>query len=146
MLGYIQGNLLRLQHDPPPHPKHVPYKYHNPTSSKHPPEPIPEDTSAPLLQPQMTRIQLIAGILLNYARTVEPILLTTLNVTVETVQSITKLLIFCTTYPNASLVFKASGVVLHVYIMLHTCPSSKNAVRQEDITILVTFPVISSRN
>ena len=107
MMGYIKATLLRFQHDPPHRPKHVPYKYHNPTSSKHPPEPIPEDTSAQLLQPQMTRIQLIVGILLNYTQTVEPILLTTLNVTVETVQSITKLLIFCTTYPNASLVFKA---------------------------------------
>ena len=57
MPGYIKAALLRFQHETPTRPEHAPYKYVNPTYSTQPPEPIPEDTSTPLIKSQITRIQ-----------------------------------------------------------------------------------------
>ena len=122
MPGYIKAALLRFQHETPTRPGHAPYKYINPTYSTQPPELIPEDTSTPLIKSQITRIQQIVGTLLYYTRAVDTILLTTLNdiatqqskCTMKTAQNITKLLNFCATYPNASVIFRASDMVLHV--------------------------------
>ena len=122
MPGYIKVALLRFQHETPTRPEHAPYKYVNSTYSTQPPELILEDTSTPLIKSQITRIQQIVGTLLYYTRAVDTILLTTLNDiatqqskgTIETSKSITKLLNFCATYPNASIIFCASDMVLHV--------------------------------
>ena len=122
MPGYIKTAVLLFQHEPPPRPEHAPYKYHNPLYSKLPPVPIPEDTSTPLMQPQITRIQQPIGILLYYARAVDPILLTALNDiasqqtngVIETAQSNTKILNLCATYPNDSIVFRVRDMILHV--------------------------------
>ena len=59
-----------------------------------------------------------------YERAVDTILSTTLNDiatqqskgTIEIAQSITKLLIFCATYQNASIIFCASDMILHVHL------------------------------
>ena len=122
MLGYIKAALLRFQHETPTRPEHAPYKYFNLTYSTQPPEPIPENTSTPLIKSQITRIQQIVGILFYYARAVDTILLTTLNniatqqskSTIETAKGITKLLNFCETYTNSSIIFCASDIILHV--------------------------------
>ena len=114
--------LLRFQHEIPTRPEHGPYKYVNPIYSKQPPEPILEDISTPLIKSQITRIQQIVGTLLYCARAVDTILLTALNDiatqqstgTIEISQSITKLLNFCATYPNASPIFRTSDIVLHI--------------------------------
>ena len=79
-----------------------------------------EDTSAPLSAKRLLRVQKIIGSLLYYARAVDNKLLVALNAisarqskaTIHTEQLVHTLLDYVATYPNDSIVFRASDMVL----------------------------------
>ena len=110
MPGYIQAALVHFKHTSPNQPEHAPYNYLNPTYSRQPAKPIPDDTSSLLQSPQITRLQQIIRTLLYNSRAVDPIILAILNDiiaqqtndTEKTSTSVIKLLNFCAIYTNAS--------------------------------------------
>mmetsp|Transcript_10590 Transcript_10590/g.16170 ORF Transcript_10590/g.16170 Transcript_10590/m.16170 type:complete len:191 (+) Transcript_10590:222-794(+) len=81
-----------------------------------------QDTSNKIDVAGKTRVQEIVGILLYYARAVDNTLLWSLNSigstqaspTVRTNRKIKKVLNYCATYPDATITFWASDMVLHV--------------------------------
>ena len=82
-----------------------------------------DDTSPLLDSGVITRIQQIVCTLLNYRRAVENTMLvflsslaaTQIKSTDETAMALTKLLNCASTHPNATLLYVANDMILHIY-------------------------------
>ena len=122
MPGYIQNLLHKYQYTPKI-PQHAPHPYRKPQYGKKIQEPTPDDGSQPVAPAIKTQIQQIVGSLLYYARAVDSTLLVALNAiatqqanaTLLTLQKVHQLLDFVATYPNATLVYTPSGMILKIH-------------------------------
>jgi Reverse transcriptase (RNA-dependent DNA polymerase) len=122
MPGYIARALDRFQHPQPNRPQHSPHPWIKPIYGKSP-QLTPEIVFSPPLGPaDRKRIQEILGTLLYYARAVDSTLLTAISSlasqqtkgTQATMKSITQMLNYCATHPDAVIRFVASDMILHV--------------------------------
>jgi len=122
MLGYIAAALIRFNFHPTsntytPEPP-VPISYGKNTSQLTP----DEDTSAPLSPAEITRLQQIIGTVLYYARGVDGTILCPVsrtasrqvNATRNVLDSAHRILAYCATYPNATIVYHPSDMILKV--------------------------------
>jgi Reverse transcriptase (RNA-dependent DNA polymerase) len=122
MPGYIARALERFQHPHPTRPQHSPHPWTKPVYGKSP-QLTPEIIHSPPLGPaDKKRVQEVLGTLLYYARAVDSTLLAAISSlasqqtkgTQATMRSITQLLNYCATHPDAVIRFIASDMVLHV--------------------------------
>ena len=120
MNGYIEALLLKYNHSRPSKPQHAPHK-HRPIVYGAKEQLLPdEDTSPPLDDAGIKRIQGIVGSLLYYARAVDNKLLVALSTisaqqakaTQATADAVHQLLDYVATYPNDGITYKASSMVL----------------------------------
>ena len=123
MPQYIQKLLHKLQHPVPFKPQHSPYKHIPPIYGTEPQTPVPEPKGRSVTPAEKQRIQSIVGSLLYYARAVDPTLLPAINTiamqisqaTVETIEATNRLLDFVATYPQATLLYHQSDMILHAH-------------------------------
>jgi hypothetical protein len=122
MPGYIKKVLQRFRHECSK-PQHSPYQCAPKQYGKAAQLPLPPDDSPPLDKPGITRIQQIVGAILYYARCVDITILMTLSTiaheqaraTRRTNLSVTQLLDYCATHPDATIRFRASDMVLNIH-------------------------------
>lgn len=123
MPGYIEKALQRFAIPPSTRAQHSPHQWQKPTYGARTQLTAPTDES-PRLQPvEQKRLQAIIGVLLYYARAVDSTLLVALSSlasaqaqgTEATMTAATRLLNYCATYPNATVRFHASDMVLHLH-------------------------------
>ena len=122
MPGYV-ANLLHKYQYAPKIPQHAPHPYRKPQYGTKIQEATPEDSSE-LVSPEIkTQIQQIVGSLLYYARAVDNTLLVALNAiasqqahaTQQTLQKVHQLLDYVATYPNATLIYTPSEMILKIH-------------------------------
>lgn len=120
MKGYIDALLLKYNHPKPSKPQHSPHQ-HRPIVYGAKEQLLPDDdTSPPLDDAGIKRVQGIVGSLLYYARAVDNKLLVALSAigsqqakaTQNTLKAVNQLLDYVATYPNDGIVYKASSMVL----------------------------------
>ena len=123
MSNYIQKALTKFAHPLPTKHQAQPHEWIPPTYGQkiqYSHEPAP----SPLLSTkETTRIQEIVGTLLYYARAVDPTMLPAINdigsqqskPTATTARHLCQLLDYAASNPNATIQFKASGMVLHIH-------------------------------
>eukprot|EP00804_Cyclotella_cryptica_P028183 CCRYP_011053-RC/>CCRYP_011053-RC protein AED:0.33 eAED:0.33 QI:0/0/0/1/0/0/2/0/415 len=122
MPGYIKKVLQRFRHECSK-PQHSPYQCAPKQYGKAVQLPLPPNDSPPLDKPGITRIQQIVGTILYYARCVDITILMTLSTishkqaraTQRTNLSVTQLLDYCATHPDATICFRASDMVLNIH-------------------------------
>jgi len=130
--GYIKCTLLRFSHSKPMHIKHSLHAWQKPKyGTKVQFADLP--SISPCLDAMDTKcIQEIVGVLLYYVHAIDNTLLTALD-TIATQQAkssqatmevITQLLNYCATYPNATICYHASDMVLWIHgnALYHTAP------------------------
>jgi len=120
MPGYIECTLLQFHHPHPKQPKHAPHTWQCPNyGAKIQYAPEPDHTTA-LNAVDCKCIQEVIGVLLYYARAVDPTMLVALgtlatqqtNGTHATMQDLTHLLNYCATHPDATMHYHANNMVL----------------------------------
>ena len=120
MADYIANLLIKYNHPKPKKPQHSPHAHRDITygaTQQLVPEP---DTSPPLDDKGVQRIQAIVGSLLYYACAVDNKLLTALSTissqqakaTENTAAAVHQLLDYVATYPNDGITYRASDMVL----------------------------------
>ena len=122
MPSYIK-NLLKQLNIKTTQTEHAPHKYNVPAYGQKIQLAPDEDTSAKLEQKEKHRIQQIVGSLLYYRRAIDPTILVALGSiasqqnqpTKNTAESVTKLLNYVATHPNAVIRYKKSDMILHVH-------------------------------
>ena len=122
MPGYIKKLLQRYNHTCKK-AQHSPHFCPSRKFGKEAQDPIPPDTSPKLNKAGITRIQQIVGGILYYARCVDLTLLMTLSsiaheqtkATENTNLSVTQMLDYCATHPDATVRFRASNMVLNIH-------------------------------
>ena len=121
MPGYIQKILHRYQHPAPFKPEYSPHQHIDPIYGIKRQMAVVDDST--LLDEKSTkRIQGIIGSLLYYARAIDNTMLTAINEisavqskpTENTLRAITKLLDYAATYPDTTIRFHASNMLLYV--------------------------------
>ena len=123
MPGYIEKALTRFMHVRPKTPQHSPYAAPKPVFGQTQQFTSLPDSSAPLDSSGIKTVQETIGVLLYHARSLNSPLLATLNTlgteqasaTENTIISLTQLLDYCATYPNPTLRFVASDMVLRIH-------------------------------
>jgi hypothetical protein len=120
MPGYIDRALQRFQHPAPATPEDAPHSWTKPTYGAHTQYAPAEDTSPVLDASNQKRVQEVLGVLLYYARAIDPTMLVALGSiatqqakgTEQTMKALTTLLNYCATHPNATVRYTASDMVL----------------------------------
>jgi len=120
MPGYIDRALQRFRHPTPTRPEHSPHAWQPPSYGATTQLAPALDTSAPLDPAARRQVQEVIGVLLYYARAVDPTLLVALNTlaaqqasaTQATARAVHQLLDYCATHPDATIRFHASDMVL----------------------------------
>ena len=123
MPNYVQKALHKFQHKQPAYPQHSPHEWTRPVyGAAIQYAPVPD--AQPFLSTKETNIiQQIVGTFLYYAHAVDPTMLMALNKiganqaapTATTARKVTQFLDFAATYPNATITYTASDMVLHVH-------------------------------
>ena len=120
MKNYIDNLLLKYNHPRPKKPQHSPHAHREIVYGAKE-QLLPEaDTSPPLDEAGIKRIQGIIGSLLYYARAVDNKLLATLSAissqqskaTENTAKAVNQLLDYVATYPSDGITYRASNMVL----------------------------------
>jgi hypothetical protein len=122
MPGCVIRALKRFQHEAPTRPEDSPHAWKKPiygAKTQHAP---PEDASAPLDAADAKRAQEVLGTFLFYAQAVDSTMLVALGTlasqqskgTRATMIALTQLLNYAATHPDASVLFVASDMCLHV--------------------------------
>jgi hypothetical protein len=120
MKDYINNLLIKYNHPKPRKPQHAPHAHREIVYGAKE-QLLPEaDTSPPLDDEGIKRIQGIVGSLLYYARAVDNKLLATLSTistqqakaTKNTEKAVSQLLDYVATYPNDGITYRASNMVL----------------------------------
>eukprot|EP00804_Cyclotella_cryptica_P004376 CCRYP_006792-RA/>CCRYP_006792-RA protein AED:0.32 eAED:0.32 QI:0/0/0/1/0/0/2/0/518 len=106
MPGYIKKILQRFRHECSK-PQGSPYQCAPKQYGKAAQLPLPPDNSPPLDKHGITRIQQIVGAILDYACCA--------RATQRTNLSVTQLLDYCATHPDATIRFRASDMVLNIH-------------------------------
>lgn len=122
MNGYIKATLKKFLHPTPSKPQHSPHEWQLPAYGQKIQYSKTPDTTPKLNATDTKRVQAISGTLLYYSRAVDPILLPALNEiamqqsapTQNTMNKCNQLLDYVATYPNATIRYKASKMILQV--------------------------------
>ena len=120
MPGYIEKALTRFMHVRPKTSQYSPYAAPKPVFGQTQQFTSVSGSSTPLDSSGIKTIQETIGVLLYHARALNSPLLTALNTlgteqasaTENTIISLTQLLDYCATYPNPTLRFVASDMIL----------------------------------
>ena len=148
MPGYIERALLRFRHPRPKRPEHAPHAWQRPAyGAKVQYAPDPDHTTA-LNAADCKRVQEVIGVLLYYARAVDPTMLVALGTlatqqaqgTQATMEALTQLLNYCATHPDATIRYHASDMVLwtHSDASYLTAPNGRS--RAAGYSFLSTRP------
>jgi hypothetical protein len=123
MPNYIKKALAAFQATAPTRKEHAPHAWNKPNYGAHTQLTAEEDTSEPLNAAGLTRLQVVIGTLLFYARAIDSTMLVALGTlssaqakgTEATALALTHLLNYCATHPDAVLRYTASDMYLHVH-------------------------------
>jgi hypothetical protein len=121
MPDYVPKALAKFQHPPPKTKQHAPHQWIQPIYGQKV-QYANKDTSPLLDKKDTQRVQSVSGTFLYYARAVDPTILPALNEisnnqatpTKVTGQACDLLLDYLTTYPNATIRYYASDMILHI--------------------------------
>jgi hypothetical protein len=121
MPDYVPKALAKFQHPPPKSKQHAPHQWTQPVYGQKV-QYANKDTSPFLDKKNTQRVQSVSGTFLYYARAVDPTILPALNEisnnqatpTKVTGQACDLLLNYLTTYPNATIRYYASDMILHI--------------------------------
>jgi hypothetical protein len=122
MPGYVSDVLSKFQHDSPTHPQHTPSRYIMPVYGAKT-QYATKDETPPLTPQQCITIQKVTGAFLYYARAVDPTVLMPPNyitteqtmVTEKTQAATNQMLDYLATYPDATIRYHASDMILHIH-------------------------------
>ena len=123
MPGYIKKVLLKYKHRMPKSPQHCPYSPSPKLYGSKAQAPLPIDISPKLPPEQIKEIQRVIGSILYYARAVDITVLMALssiaieqaNGTTSTMEKAKQLLDYLATYPDATIRFRASDMIMNVH-------------------------------
>jgi hypothetical protein len=123
MPGYIKKILLKYKHCMPAWPQHCPYAPAPKQYGSAAQSPLPVDISPQLSPEEIKDIQRVIGIILYYACAINITVLMALSSivikqskrTTKTMEKVKQLLDYLTTYPDATICFKASDMMLNVH-------------------------------
>lgn len=123
MPKYIPKLLQRYEHETPPSAQHSPHKAPPRAYGKAAQTPVPHDDSQLLPTDRRRRVQAVIGSVLFYARAVDNTVLVALSsmamsqakATEDTEKHVQQLLDYLATYPNASVLYRASDMVLNIH-------------------------------
>jgi hypothetical protein len=123
MPGYIQKVLQKYKHHMPTKPQHSPYATAPKQYGAKAQSPLPVDISPKLSPDEIKEIQCILGSILYYARAVNITVLTALSSivieqskgTTSTMAKARPLLDYLATYPDATICFRASDMIMNVH-------------------------------
>ena len=123
MPGYVPKALEKFGHPAPSKPQYAPHLWTVPVYGKHVKQmPTPLSTAQNLNGPATVRVQAVSGTFAFYARGVDPTMLPALNEissqqaapTVDTAKKCNMLMDYAHTYPNATLRYHASDMILYI--------------------------------
>jgi hypothetical protein len=123
MPGYIKTTLHKYQHPAPARPEHSPHTWNPPIYGAKTQFVSDPTTSATLSDKDVNKLQQLTGILLYYARAVDPTSIMPINVlaseqsnaTEVTADKVIKLLNYCNTHPETKTRYHASDMILHIH-------------------------------
>jgi hypothetical protein len=123
MPGYIKKLLLKYKHRMPTKPQHCPYAPAPKQYGAKAQAPLPVDISPKLSPDEIKEIQRVIGSILYYARAVDITVLMALSSiaieqskgTTNTMEKAKQLLDYLATYPNATIRFRASDMIMNVH-------------------------------
>lgn len=123
MPNYVAKALQRFNHVPPANPQHSPHFCAAPQYGAKVQLTPPQDDSPRLTPAQVTHLQQVIGTFLYYARAVDSTMLVPLGslaaaqttATTATLQHLTQFLDYSSTYPDATVRFSASPMILTVH-------------------------------
>ena len=122
MTNYIDTLIRKFQYQPSKKTQYSPFPWIKPTYGASKQYPTPTDISPTLDKDNITRIQNFLGTLLYYARMVDPTLLVALSYletqktkeTQITIKNMNQLLDYCCTFPNETIRYTKSDMILKV--------------------------------
>jgi hypothetical protein len=123
MPGYIKAALHKYQHAAPTRTGHAPHTWNPPVYGAKTQYVENETTSPALSAKDVNKLQQLTGMLLYYARSVDPALIMPINVlateqskaTSDTADKVIKLLNYCNTNPETKIRYHASDMILHIH-------------------------------
>jgi hypothetical protein len=123
MPGNIKAALHNYQHAAPARPEHAPHTCNPPIYGAKTQYVEDKTTSPALSNKDVNKLQQLTGMLLYYARSVDPTLIMPINVlaseqskaTAVTADKVIKLLNYCNTHPETKKRYHASGMILHIH-------------------------------
>ena len=123
MPGYIKAALFKYQYPEPRKPQHAPHKWEKPQYGQTKQYAKPVEKTPKLDAEGIKHIQKVIGTLLHYARTIDSTTLMAINAissdqvtgTTTTADAVTWLLDYAATYPNATIHYKASKMILRIH-------------------------------
>jgi len=148
MPSYIERALLRFCHLHPKHPEHLPHVRQCPiygATIQYAPDP---DHTTALNAADCKCVQEVIGVLLYYARAVDPTLLVALSTlatqqahrTQATLEALTQLLNYCATHSDAVICYHASDMVLWTHSNASYLTAAKGRSRATGYSFLSTRP------
>jgi hypothetical protein len=122
MPGYVANVLMKFQHDTPKHPQHTSSRYVMHVYGAKTQYATQYETP-PLTEKKCLNIQKVTGSVLHYARAVDPTGIMPLNdiateqtkATEKTQAATNQLLDYLATHPDATIVYHASDMILHIH-------------------------------
>jgi hypothetical protein len=123
MPGYLRAAIHHFQHPHPALEQHSPNKWIEPTYGAHQQLTAPMDDTEPLTPDLIKQVQRVTGTLLFSARAVDSTMLIALgtiaeqqtNGTEATARAVVHLLDYCVTHPDATIRYRASGMILWIH-------------------------------
>ena len=123
MPNYIAKALQRFEHALPSKPQDSPHAWTQPNYGAKQQLTEEPDTSPPLDQSGIQRLQQVVGTLLFYARAIDNTMLVALGTlasaqtkgTEATMEALTQLLDYAASHPNAVIRYKASDMILYIH-------------------------------
>ena len=123
MPGYIKNVLQKYKHRMPTSPQHCPYSPAPKQYGDKAQAPLPVDISPSLSAEEIKEIQRVIGSILYYARAVDITVLMALSSiaieqskgTTSTMEKAKQLLDYLATYPDATIRFRASDMIMNVH-------------------------------
>jgi hypothetical protein len=123
MPGYVRSALHKFQHTAPTRRQDAPHSWNQPTYGAKVQYADEPDSSPPLDSKSVTLVQKIAGTFLYYAMAVDATMLVALgsiastqaNATEKTYDEVLWLLNYASSNPDATILYTASDMVLHVH-------------------------------
>jgi hypothetical protein len=123
MPGYVKDSLHKFQHPLPKRPQYTPHNWTVPAYGQRIQYAPPPDLAPPATKADITRAQAIVGTLLYNARSVDPTLLVPLSTlasqlstaTTTTIKAVAHILDYCSTQPEATIRYYASGMQVRIH-------------------------------